>query len=337
MRISVVVLVYNLEAYVAEALDSVLSQTRPADEIIVVDDCSTDGSASVLERYAGSVRILRLPQNSGALLTALHGIKAANGDVICMLDGDDYWETNKLSSVEREFAREPGLMLLSHDHVRVDVLGRELSVRDDTHANIAAVRREATSAGALSDLLRRTILEQRGYWLGSAYSFRRSMFDVARFERQLAGFDRARLRLTYLDLVIAPFLVLTQPDGLVGYAPDTRLFYRVHDAGSMSGAGTPEAAERAASKGRAVNELIAHILRCNAAPAEYLQRRQLLLAHYDYLIALYRGRMGEAGRLLVDLAAHLWSGRQLRKEVQRYLAVLLLGPARFLRLKNRTA
>ena len=91
MRISVVVIVFNLDAYIGQAIDSVLCQTRKADEVIVVDDCSTDQSAERVKAYGDKVRYLRMPKNCGALLTALHGVKAASGDIVCMLDGDDYW------------------------------------------------------------------------------------------------------------------------------------------------------------------------------------------------------------------------------------------------------
>src|SRR3954451_25146648 len=145
MRISAVVLVYNLEAYIRQAIESVLGQTRPADEVIVIDDCSTDQSADRVKAYGDRVRYLLMPENSGALLAALHGVKAASGDIICMLDGDDVWAANKLEVVEREFATDADLLLLSHDHVRMTEDGVELPLRDDTHEHIASIQRKAKS------------------------------------------------------------------------------------------------------------------------------------------------------------------------------------------------
>lgn len=335
MRISVVIIVYNLDAFIGQAIESVLDQTRPADEIIVVDDCSSDRSAERVKAYGDKVRYLRMPTNSGALLAALHGVKAASGDILCMLDGDDYWAANKLEVAEREFIADPGLMLLSHDHVRVAAHGAELGVRDDTHMNIATILRRAPSAAVLSDLLRETILEQKGYWLGSAYSFRRSLFDIAKFEAQIDGFGRDRLRQTYLDLVIAPFLVLTNPAKNVGYAPDTRLFYRVHDAASMAGSVTPENARQLALKGRTINELINLVLEENGARPEHVRRRQFILQHYDYLAALYAADFSQATRLYLRLATGHWNRSQLAKETKRYLAIRLLGPRRFLGLRQQ--
>jgi len=335
VQISVVVLVFNLESYIAEAIDSVLAQTRPADEIIVVDDCSTDGSAAIVKSYGSKVRYVRMPQNSGALLAALEGVKAARGEILCMLDGDDYWAVDKLAAVEREFGADPDLVLLSHDHVRVDENGTELPIRDDTHRNIAAVRRQATSPGHFSDLLKDSILNQKGYWLGSAYAFRKAAFDLPKFDQQIAAFGTDGLRDTYLDLTIAPFLVLTNPRGSVGYARDTRFFYRVHDQGSLAGNVTPEKAQRSALKGRRINELINRILEANNAAPAYLRRRGLLLEEYDFLIALYSREFGKALRLYWRLAFGSWDRIQLVKETKRLLAVFIVGPERFLRLKQR--
>lgn len=335
MRISVVVIVFNLDAYIGQAIDSVLSQTRKADEVIVVDDCSTDQSAERVKAYGDKVRYLRMPRNSGALLAALHGVKAASGDIVCMLDGDDYWSANKLTVVDREFLANPDLMLLSHDHARVDLNGVELSVRDDTHKNIAFIRRRAKSAEQFSDLLRETILEQRGYWLGSAYSFRKCLFDVPKFEDQIGRCNFEKLRETYLDLIIAPFLVLTNPRKKVGYTPDTRFFYRIHDKASLAGNVSPEKARQSARKGRNINELIDLILRENQASPAHLRRRNLILQHYDYLSALYSGDFGVAARLYGQLARSHWNWAQLKKETKRLVAVRILGPEKFLTLKHK--
>jgi glycosyltransferase involved in cell wall biosynthesis len=334
LRLSVVIIVFNLEPYIGQAIDSVLAQTRPADEIIVVDDCSTDRSADVVAAYGSNVRYLRMPKNSGALLAALHGVKAAGGDVVCMLDGDDYWAANKLAVVERAFSADPALMLLSHDHRRVDAKGIELPIRDETHRNIAAIRRRAISAGDLSNRLKDAILDQTGYWLGSAYSFRRSCFDIPKFERQIAEFGLDEVQPTYLDLVVAPFLVLTNPSRRVGYTPDTHFLYRVHDKGSLAGNLTPEKALHSACKGRRTHALIDFILRSNGASPAQLRRRELLLQEYDFLAALYSGKIGKAATLYARLARRHWKTRELVKETGRMIAVRVLGPARFLKLKG---
>ena len=87
--VSVLMPCYNAERYVAQALDSVLAQTWPAIEIIVVDDGSTDGSAAVLERYASrGVRVLR-QANNGQCAAANRAWAASSGELIKFFDADD--------------------------------------------------------------------------------------------------------------------------------------------------------------------------------------------------------------------------------------------------------
>ena len=95
--ISVVIPCYNREQYLGEALSSIRRQTRPVDEVIVVDDCSTDGSQSVARRF-GAV-VLQTPNNSGPALARNIGAEAAKGDLIAWLDADDYWDPNHLEVV----------------------------------------------------------------------------------------------------------------------------------------------------------------------------------------------------------------------------------------------
>ncbi|MBW8015234.1 MAG: glycosyltransferase family 2 protein [Planctomycetes bacterium] len=89
-EISVVIPAYNAEKYVARAIDSVLSQTRRADEIIIVDDGSTDGTAEVVKGYGDKVRYI-YQENSGASVARNTGINAATGEWIAFLDCDDEW------------------------------------------------------------------------------------------------------------------------------------------------------------------------------------------------------------------------------------------------------
>ncbi|MFL5578504.1 MAG: glycosyltransferase family 2 protein [Gemmatimonadaceae bacterium] len=90
MRVSVVIPSYNVASYLPQALESVHAQTRPVDEVIVVDDGSTDGSTEVARRH-GAVCV-RTPVNGGPAAARNLGTRAASGDVVAYLDGDDFWE-----------------------------------------------------------------------------------------------------------------------------------------------------------------------------------------------------------------------------------------------------
>ncbi len=93
--ISTVIPTYNRAHCIKRALDSVLAQTRPVDEILVVDDGSGDNLASALAPYAGAVRVIRHPTNRGASAARNTGIENACGDYVAFLDSDDTWQPDK--------------------------------------------------------------------------------------------------------------------------------------------------------------------------------------------------------------------------------------------------
>lgn len=89
MTISVIIPVYNGAATIADAIESILCQTRAADEVIVSDDCSTDRTAEVSARYSGRVRYVRRAQNGGLSANRNTGVRASKGDWLLFLDHDD--------------------------------------------------------------------------------------------------------------------------------------------------------------------------------------------------------------------------------------------------------
>lgn len=99
--VSVVIPNHNYARYIGEAVESVLSQTYPEVEVIVVDNGSTDDSLEVLRRYAARCRVV--PQaDLGQSLARNRGIQEARGDLIAFLDADDAWRPRKLElQVER--------------------------------------------------------------------------------------------------------------------------------------------------------------------------------------------------------------------------------------------
>lgn len=92
--ISVIIPAYNVSNYLRSAIGSVLAQTWPASEIIVVDDGSTDNTATVAAGFVG-VRLIR-KIHSGIATTRNLGIQAATGNYLAFLDADDLWLPEKL-------------------------------------------------------------------------------------------------------------------------------------------------------------------------------------------------------------------------------------------------
>lgn len=107
MRVSVVIPAYRAERTIRRAVDSVLAQTHPADEIIVIDDGSPDNLAEVVERtYGGRVILIRQPNGKTAKARNA-GLDRATGDFVAFLDADDYWEPTKLEKQLAVFERHP--------------------------------------------------------------------------------------------------------------------------------------------------------------------------------------------------------------------------------------
>lgn len=95
MDVSVVVPTFNRRTFISRALTSVLAQSQPAKEVIVIDDGSTDGTAAFLQQQFPSVTCVRQP-NSGVSAARNHGIRLASCPWIAFLDSDDAWLPHKL-------------------------------------------------------------------------------------------------------------------------------------------------------------------------------------------------------------------------------------------------
>lgn len=118
-RFSVVIPVYNGAAFLARAVDSVLAQTWPAHEIIVVDDGSTDATpqvvAELVARHPERVRALH-QANAGVSAARNTGAQAASGDWLAFLDADDWFYPDRLEAHARFILDEPALDFLTADY-----------------------------------------------------------------------------------------------------------------------------------------------------------------------------------------------------------------------------
>lgn len=110
--VSVIMPAWNAAAFMSRSVESVLGQSRPQLELVIVDDCSTDDTWALIERYARAdarVRPIRLPVNSGVAAARNAGMAAAVGDYVAMLDSDDWWHPRKLelqiAQMQRSCAR----------------------------------------------------------------------------------------------------------------------------------------------------------------------------------------------------------------------------------------
>ncbi len=97
--ISIIMAAYNAEQTLGQAVTSVLNQTYPNFELLIIDDCSKDNTLAIAEKFRENdkrVRVIQNMQNSGVSYTRRHGLEEAKGEWIAILDSDDAWASDKL-------------------------------------------------------------------------------------------------------------------------------------------------------------------------------------------------------------------------------------------------
>lgn len=111
--VSVVVPVYNGERYIKQCIDSILNQTTPNFEIIVVDDGSIDGTRRICEAYGDQIRYLRREENLGIARTRNEGIERARGKYVCFISADDVLLPHALETFVRYAKSDPDCFYFS--------------------------------------------------------------------------------------------------------------------------------------------------------------------------------------------------------------------------------
>jgi glycosyltransferase involved in cell wall biosynthesis len=110
IKVSTIIPVYNGAATITRAIDSALAQDFAAQEIIVVNDGSTDDTAAALAQYGDRIRVINKP-NGGAASARNAGISVAHGEYVALLDADDEWTPDHLSKCVKELDANHGVIL----------------------------------------------------------------------------------------------------------------------------------------------------------------------------------------------------------------------------------
>jgi len=125
IKFSVVIPLYNKEKEIADTLNSVLNQSYKADEIIVVDDGSTDNSAKIVESFTKKFKEIKLirQNNSGETAARNRGVEEAKNEYICFIDADDLWKEGFLYEIKKLIEDFPKAILYSTSHMMIDENG----------------------------------------------------------------------------------------------------------------------------------------------------------------------------------------------------------------------
>ena len=161
--VSVVIPTYNRAGPLQEAIDSVIAQDYPRLEILVVDDGSSDETATVMQTYASTVTALR-QEHAGVSAARNHGVAKSRGEYIAFLDSDDVWLPGKISAQIALFRRCPQVQVCYTD---------EIWIRHGVRVNPKAIHRKQSGwmffqslalclISPSSVMLRRTLWERLG-------------------------------------------------------------------------------------------------------------------------------------------------------------------------------
>ncbi|HEV2170316.1 MAG TPA: glycosyltransferase family A protein, partial [Candidatus Binatus sp.] len=127
MKVSVVIPAFNDEGTIAATVESALAQRFDGDfEVIVVNDGSTDGTRAELAKFGARIRVID-QANRGVSAARNAGIRAASGEYIAFLDGDDTWTEDKLAKTVPVLDENPACVAVSSNAIGVDAAGRVVS------------------------------------------------------------------------------------------------------------------------------------------------------------------------------------------------------------------
>jgi len=215
-KVSVVVATYNHERFIDQALASVLEQKTPFEfDVIISEDCSTDATREIAMRWRNlhpsRIRLLLSERNLRSNEVVARAFRAASGDYVALLDGDDYWTSpHKLARQAELLDRHPQYALCFHDAEVVDEAGRSCDGRRWTPA----------------DQKSRLTLEE--IWSGNPIATCSAMFRKASLPDIPAWYAEL------FPITDWPLYILAAENGDIGYIPEVMAAYRLHEGGLYS-------------------------------------------------------------------------------------------------------
>jgi glycosyltransferase involved in cell wall biosynthesis len=128
---SVCMAAYNGEPYIALQIQSILAQLTTEDELIIVDDCSTDGTREAVRAIPDTrIRLIEHTINSGVSHSFEDAIRAARNSILFLSDQDDLWAPNKVDTILAAFAADPQVTLIATDTALIDAEGTVFASSD---------------------------------------------------------------------------------------------------------------------------------------------------------------------------------------------------------------
>lgn len=155
---------YNGAKFVRQQIESILPQLGATDEVIIVDDASTDETVEIIHQLRdGRIHLVQNARNEGVVKAFERALQLATGDLIFLADQDDLWDATKVATLRREFDRDPKTTLLVSDATMIDADGNVLGRWSE---------RRPFSSGLVTNLI-------RNRFVGCLMAFRRRLLDAS--------------------------------------------------------------------------------------------------------------------------------------------------------------
>jgi hypothetical protein len=282
--ISVIIPAYNAAATLSRAIDSVLAQTWPAHEVIVVDDGSTDATAEVVKSYAGRVRYVG-QDNAGPSAARNQGVAMASGEWIAFLDADDWYYPERLAQHAQMIAAD----------LTLDFLVGDFDYRDNAGALLHA---SMTTSSFGRELLAQngehgqTVIEGAalGRFITEQFSDTRMLTLPRATFLQLGGFP---LELRICEDVVF-LLRLCASSRRAGVSCTAGAVYSVHDSGLIR-------SDRLRAQTETVRALRSQAGSMNAAPLPIRAAWKQLVKSAYLNLAYYLAKHGQSSEAILNM------------------------------------
>ena len=214
--ITVIIPAYNAEVYICEALESVIAQTRPPEQIIVVNDGSNDRTADLIYEWKQNNAVplqLLCQKNQGVSAARNAGIRSAEGDLIAFLDADDLFLSNHLELLEQAFRRHPHIILCFADAQHFSERGIvKPSILAETKINTVAYENQAAKLRLMYNSAYMSLLPGSYILPSSTLCSKRALEQVGLFDETIKNAEDRELwlRLSRIGTFAYYPFILTQ-------------------------------------------------------------------------------------------------------------------------------
>lgn len=215
-KLSILLVTYNHDSYIKEAIESILIQKFDFPyEIIVADDCSTDKTINILESYAEKnpeiFKFLSAENNLGITKNYKRGFKACQGEYVAVLEGDDYWTSpSRIKKMVRFLDNNRGCVLAFNRFIVKEVKNKRFNIQPWPI-------NEKFQLIYVTDLVRDNFIGNF-----STCIYRKSAID---------SLDDSLYEMKVYDWM---FNIMIAQHGLIGYIPDVMSVYRLHPSGTWT-------------------------------------------------------------------------------------------------------